>query len=103
MLECRDTLLSWQFAMPPRDRVHAAVRLKLLYAGDADLKYIGRILDRLVQLRNRADYNLAIMGDFASPAKAAQAVKQANDALAFLDLIETTPARRSAAIASIRP
>jgi hypothetical protein len=88
---------------PPRDKIHAYVRLRFTYSTEVTVKDIGYALDYLIQLRNRAEYDLARITHFASPTKAGQAVQQAADALALLDLIETTPARRSAAIASIQP
>src|SRR5712671_1646527 len=81
LLECRDTLFGWGFQMPRRDTVHAWVRLRHTYAGDADLKAIGRTLDSLVRLRNRASYDLSPLASFASPNVARDAVRDAADAL----------------------
>ncbi len=103
MLECRDALARWRFAMPRRDSVHAWVRLRFLYATDGDLVKMGRTLDDLVRLRNEASYELAASISFTNSAKATQAIKRATDAIALLDAIEADPARRAAAIASIRP
>lgn len=101
ILECRDALLRWGVTIPPRQNVHALVRLKMTYASDAHMKQIGLVLDKLVKLRNHASYDLRALPSFSSNAKAQQAIQEATAALALLDAIENDSARRATAIASL--
>ena len=103
LLECRDALLRWGSSIPRGAGIHAHVRLRFTYATDPDLKRIGQALDELVKLRNVASYQLAPSAHFASPARAQRAIQEATNALALLDQIDTDPARRAAAIASLPP
>jgi hypothetical protein len=103
LLECRDAMGRWSLPAIPRQQVHAQVRLRLIYASDADLKKIGDALEVLNKHRNTASYDLQPLSLFAS-AKVAQAdVHLAAGALALLDSIDADLARRAAAAASIRP
>lgn len=102
-LECRDALTRWAIAFSPRPNVHSIVRLRFLYAADADLKSIGRILDPWCRHRNDASYNLAGVQKFATDTLAQDALTGATAALTLLDAIESDPLRRAAAIASFPP
>lgn len=102
-LECRDALIRWGVSVPPRQNVHAQVRLKFTYARDAVLNNIGRTLEDCGQLRNQASYNLTASLPFTSDALALRTIQNARDALALLDGIDGDPARRAAAIAAIPP
>jgi hypothetical protein len=102
-LECRDALTRWGVATPPRQNIHAYVRLKFVYAGNADLRRIGDALDFLVRHRNEASYDLGPLLVFQTRRLALRAVQEATDALALLDAIDADPARRAAAVAALPP
>lgn len=101
-LECRDTLVRWGFTIPPRDNVHTFVRLRFTFAADPDLKTIGFSLDRLGQLRNRADYDLSHLTQFTSVTAAKNALLEAEQCIALLDTLDGDLARRAAAKAAIK-
>jgi len=102
LLESRDTLERWGFTAPPRDQVHTFVRFRFIYAPDNDMQTIGRALEDLARLRNRADYQLNPSRPFANPVAADQAVQQARQALARLDQVDADLQRRAPIIAGIR-
>lgn len=102
-LECRDALARWGIAIPPRLNVHTTVRLRLIYAADADLKQLGFTLDDWCKKRNAASYNLASLADFATDIRAQNAIAEITAALALLDAIESDPVRRAAAVAAFPP
>jgi hypothetical protein len=103
LLECRDTMARWGLSPLGRHQVHTGVRLRLQYSSHRDLVDLGNKLERLSKDRNSANYDLRPLPVFASATLARDAVQIAADALALLDAIDTDPARRAAAIASIRP
>jgi hypothetical protein len=102
MLECREALFRWGFALPPHTNVHTFVRLRFNYPSDPDLKRIGRMVDDLSQLRNRADYDLSALVMFASDNKAQRAIADAAHGIALLDAIDADPVRQAAALAAVR-
>src|SRR5262249_20887440 len=87
MQECRAALERWWFPSPRHDQIHTFVRLRFLYAADPTLQQIGRALDYLGQLRNRADYQLAHPGPFARIKVVQLHVQAARDNIALLDTI----------------
>jgi hypothetical protein len=103
LLECRDAMSRWGLPPLARQQVHAAVRLRLVFSTDVQLKEIGRKLENLGMDRNAASYDLRALPLFASSVAAHDAVMQASDALALLDAIDKDPVRRSTAAGAIRP
>jgi len=103
LLECRDAMTRWGLPPLSRQQVHAQVRLRLVYASDADLKRIGLALEVLNKHRNAASYDLTSLSQFGSAKVAQGDVQLAGDAITLLDSIEGDATRRAAAIASIRP
>ena len=73
----------------------------LVYATDQDVKAIGYVIERLVKLRNEADYQTSQSGHFADDAAARQAILDAAAMIALLDQIDADATRQAAAIASI--
>jgi len=102
VLEGKAALARWGIVLPRRDLIHAAVRLRLTYVHDADLQLVGKALDDLGRLRNKADYDLASPGPFANSSATATAIAQAEEAIRKLDQAGTDAARLAAAVADIR-
>lgn len=101
MLECRDALGRWGRSVPPRQNVHAWVRLQFAYASVADLIAIGGTLDTLVRTRNQASYDLNILSTTPWVHRGAHSVSAVQDSLRLLADIEADASRRSAAIAAL--
>jgi hypothetical protein len=101
--EVLDMLRRWGFSLPPRDKVHAFARLKLVYATDLDLERVGLTLEALGRLRNAADYELSQKARFVSARIAVAALADSEAAVALLDALDADPARRAAAMGSIPP
>jgi hypothetical protein len=66
-----------------------------------DLITIGTALDKLSQLRSKADYELT-SPRFKTDHEAQASVPEAENALDLLDAFDGDPAKRAAAIAEIR-
>ncbi len=101
--EAQTALRRWGVVIPPRENIHAFVRLRFLYSGDPDAKAIGHWLEDLVQLRNEADYKLASPGSFRDAKDASNAIVKSTDLIDLLDAIEADLTRRAEVIAAIRP
>jgi hypothetical protein len=99
--EARVALGRWGFPPPPRQDIHAFVRLRFTFAVNPELKRIRKVLEELGRLRNTADYRLEVPGPFLTDVQAAHAVSSARDAIDLFDQIEADPARRATAIAAI--
>ena len=100
--ECRTALESWGYVPAFGEQVHRFVRLHFAFPADADLKTIGQALEDLGRLRNQADYQLAMLGPFATAKATKDAIVVARHALALLDAINADPQRRTAAVAAVR-
>jgi hypothetical protein len=101
MLETREALRQWGFVPAPRENVHTFVRLRCTYAADVDLQAIGRNLDWMLQLRNRADYDLTATV-FDTDVQAEKAINTAVQDFPRLDAIMADPGRAAAVTADIR-
>jgi hypothetical protein len=102
LLEAKAALDRWGIVLPRRDPLHAAIRLRFAYATDADLRLVGKALDDLVRLRNKADYDLASPGPFVNSSTTATAITQAEEAIQKLDEVGADSTRLAAAVADIR-
>ncbi len=100
--EAHATLVGWGVRIPPRENVHAFVRIRFVYSSDPDASRLGDDLEWLVKLRNEADYHLAQSRRFADAEQAEHALEIARRAIDTLDAIESDPAHRAEVIASIR-
>ena len=99
--EGADALLRWGFPKPPGEQIHRFARLRFDSTPHSDFRVIGLALDELGRLRNQADYQLSNPGVFANGVVAAQATRDAADAITHLDAIAAGSARL-AAVAALR-
>ena len=100
--EARAALIRWSFAVVQDGSAHSFVRLRFVFAADEDLKVVGRTLENLSRLRNRADYEIGSRDHFETAEPTIRAINSVSLSFLRLDAIEADPARRLAAIASIR-
>lgn len=100
--EARAVLRRWGFVAPRSDPIHAWVRLRLVFAKDADLNLVGDRLDKLGRLRNQADYQTERPGPFTDATEVGLAIRIADDTISLLDQLDADPARRAAAVAAVR-
>jgi hypothetical protein len=103
MLECRDALKRWGRSVPPRQNVHAWVRLQFAYASASDLIAIGGTLDTLVRARNQDSYDLDLLSTTLWAQRGAHSVSAVQDSLRLLAEIEADSSRRTTAIAALPP
>src|SRR5260370_40485617 len=80
LLECRDLMIRWGLPLLSRQQVHSQVRLRLIYSSAADLKPVGRALERLGRRRNLSSYDLLDLPLFAAAADPQDDVKVEADA-----------------------
>jgi hypothetical protein len=102
MLEGQEALTRWGFPPTPQVDIHHFVRSRFNVVSAPDLVPLGRAVNHLVKLRRLADYDLSSLLEFSSVVEAQRAIQKADDALQRLDVIDTDPSRRSAAVAAIR-
>lgn len=100
--EAAEALQRWGFPSPRRDQIHSFVRLRFLYAADPDCKRVGASLEKLLSLRNQADYQLGSPGRFSTSLATLDAVRQSTGLIVLLDAIEGDAGRKTVAIAAVR-
>ena|SRR5437868_4846584 len=102
MLVIRDAFLRWGLSKPSPTIVHQSVRQRLYTSRDPDMKTIGRLLDRLRDLRLIADYETTAAPSFATNAEAIVTVQRAEKVLSLFDAIDSHVGRRKAILAEIQ-
>lgn len=100
--EALAALEQWGFPRPPHTQIHAYVRQRFSFPQDFDVKKIGYAIEELGLLRNHAHYQLNRPGKFATSTEAARTITKAEERIDLLDEVDGDPARRAAAISSIR-
>src|SRR5688572_15836389 len=58
MIELRDAFRRWGLSAPPHGSVHQLIRKRIYTSADKDMKQIGIMFDRLLTLRQKADYDM---------------------------------------------
>jgi hypothetical protein len=102
MLELRDAMTGWGLSLPTQNQVHQLVLRRMYVSTDTDMKQIGICLDELRRARARADYEMAVLAEFATDAAARRMIRQATDALRLFDAITAGVPRRDSIAAEIR-
>ncbi len=100
-LEARAALIRWGVTGIPQFQAHAFVRNRFDYAANFSLKQIGKALEQLGRLRDRADYEIDVTGPFHSYFSTEQAIFKAEGMIDLLDDIEADPAELAAAVAAV--
>ena len=102
VIELRDAMTRWGLSRPIPSHVHQIVRRRVYASSDADMKQIGRWLDRLRDSRNEADYEMGALVEFATDSGTNGSISRASGALKLLDLILADIPRRDSIAAEIQ-
>src|SRR5436309_1261278 len=99
-LECRDAIERWGFAPASIHQAHSAIRNRLPSTNHADLKFLGRALTALFDVRAHADYDIAV--PLVPAFQLELNIDLANAGIALLDELEDDDAKRAAVIAALQ-
>lgn len=92
----------WGLPVPRHQSVHHLVRTRFTYAADPDLQEVGKTLDRLLDLRTKADYWRSGTNRFASNVWVDASTRDVQAGMDRLSRVEADAPRLAAAIAFIR-